>query len=132
MEAFIFSVNFIFKNCASALSFSFKSFKNADDCKKKGFAALSSEGGLAPIIEVSDDFEQYAKVDMFTVAAVTMGDIEKDLDRQGEVGLLQAKSQLRAQVNANQDKGLAMLNDAARPAQGSIPSGVRPHIINGS
>lgn len=128
MEAFIFSVNFIFKNCASALSFSFKSFKNADDCKKKGYSSF----GADTTIEVCDDFEQYAKVDMLTVAAVTMGDIEKDLDRQGEVGLLQAKSQLRAQVNSNQDKALAMLNEAARPKQSNIPSGIRSTIINGN
>lgn len=59
---------------------------------------------------------------MGTVAAVTIGDIERDLDRQGELALLQAKGQLRSQVNAKNDKGLAMLNDAARPSQANHSS----------
>ena len=107
----MYSVNFIFKNCASALSLSFKSFKNADEAKSKGAKLL----GTTEVLELSDDYEQIASVDMNTVAAVSMGDIEKDLDRQGEIGILQHKSQMRAQVSANNDKGLAMLSNAAKP-----------------
>lgn len=63
------------------------------------------------------------------VAAVTMGDIEKDLDRQGEASLLQTKAQLRSQVSANNDKGLAMLRNAANPQPAPTK---RQSIINGN
>jgi len=105
------SVNFIFKNCASALSLSFKAFKNADDLRRKATSLLGTTGNF----ECCDDYDQVASVDMGTVAAVSMGDIEKDLDRQGELGILQSKAQMRAQVSANNDKGLSMLANAVRP-----------------
>lgn len=112
-------VNFILKNCTSALSLSFKNFKNADEARKKGFYAL----GTSEQIEITDDYEQHVKIDMGTVASVTMGDIEKDLDRQGEISLIQAKAQLRSQVNAKNDKGLAMLSGAANPSHSPLVNG---------
>lgn len=122
----MYTLNLILKNCPSAISLSFKAFKKADDARKKAHAALFEGDKL---LEMTDDYEQIVAVDMGCVSGVVMGDIEKDLDRQGEVGILQHKSQLRSQVNANNDKGLAMLTDAARPPQAN-PN--HPAIIKGN
>lgn len=122
----MYTLNLILKNCPSAISLSFKSFKNADTARRKAHATFFEGNKL---LELTDDYDQVVAVDMGCVSGVVMGDIEKDLDRQGEVGILQHKSQLRAQVNANNDKGLAMLSDAARPVPVNQP---RPAILKGN
>lgn len=111
----MYITNLIFKNCSSALSLSYKAFKSADETYKKAM------NGVGTIV-FEDDYEQRASVDMSTVAAVSFGDIEKDFDRQGAVQILQHKAQLRSQVNAQNDKGLALLSDAARGPAAAPPS----------
>lgn len=111
----MYVVNFILKNCTSALSFNYKLAKTATDVYKRGTEELKIHKPFPHAITVSDDYGQDATVEMNAVAAVTFGDIERDLDRQGETALLQAKAQLRSQMNAKNDKGLAILSDAARP-----------------
>lgn len=117
-EALIYSVNIIFRNCASALSLSYKAHKNADEARNKVQKmlcnVLNSPISGENVMDISDDYDQICSVDMSTVSAVSMGDIEKDLDRQGEVGLLQTKAQLRAQTLANNDAGLRMLSGASK------------------
>lgn len=112
----MYSVNFIFKNCASALSFAFKAHKNASELHAKGQRMLISLERPIGVIDAEDDYDQKASIDMNTVAAVSMGDVEKELERQGEVGILQAKAQMRAQSLANSDAGLRMLSENNKPS----------------
>lgn len=113
----MFSVNFIFKNCSSALSFSFKAYKNADQLYKKG-QSLAEERLLA-----EDDYGQMASIDMSTVSAISFGDIEKDLDRQGELSILQTKSQMRTQIAGKNDAHIRMLGTQLNGSQPTIVGG---------
>lgn len=108
----MYSVNFIFKNCSSALSLCFKAYKNADETRKRGYDVL----GDSSILKVEDDYDQHAAIDMSTVACISIGDLEKDLERQGEVSLLQAKAQMRAQNLASSDAGLNILRTGGKPS----------------
>lgn len=110
----MYIVNFAFKNSSSALSFTFKAFKNAEEAFKKGKAAISSQSNS--VVELQDDYEQFAVIDMETVSAVNFANIEVDMNRQGEVSIIQNKAQLRAQNLANNDASLHMLSSANRPS----------------
>ncbi len=71
-------------------------------------------------LEAEDDYSQKCSIDVRTVAAVSFGDIEVDFNRQGDQALIQAKAQLRSQVNANNDKGLSILKQASHSMPGDI------------
>lgn len=98
------TVNFIFKNTSNSITLIFKAFKNADDIFKKAIQSHTAK------LSVEDDYELVGLIDMSEVSAVTMSDFSKEMDRNGEMGLIQHKSQLKAQNNAKNDVGLQILS----------------------
>lgn len=96
------TVNFILKNNPNALTLVFKAHKNADDLYKK---SLKSDGK----IEAEDDFGLKLAIDMSEVAAVTSSEYEKDMDKNGDMQIIQHKSSLKTQSKAKNDIGVQML-----------------------
>lgn len=92
------SVNFIFKNSPLSLSFVFKTYKNADELFKKASASLR-----VGFIEAEDDFGGKCKIDMESVAGISLSEIEKEMDKRGEVSLLEVKAQTKFQNRANSE-----------------------------
>lgn len=103
----MYTVNIILKNSPVALSFMFKAFKAADDlyCKVQKCTT--------PKIELEDEYDTKTSISMDCVAAVSVSDFSKDMDKNGEMSIIQHKSQLKAQNLAKNDVGLALLNRAA-------------------
>ena len=97
------TVNFFFKNSGGTLSFVFKAHKNSDEAYKRAVAEPS-------FIEIEDDFGLKATIDMDSVAAITINEVEKDMYKQGQLQILQAKADLKTQSEAKNDIGLQMLS----------------------
>lgn len=113
MEAVIYTVNFLLKNSPNSLTFVFKAFKNADELYKKGLSLIKTMESL----ECEDDYETRGVIDMSSISAVTFGDYEKDMNKNGEMQIIQAKSQLRTQSLAKSDVGLQMASSLINPRQ---------------
>lgn len=103
------TVNFVPKNSSNTLSFVFKAFKNADELYRKANSALKD----GSIIDVEDDFETKGTIRMEDVAALTFSEYEKDMDKNGDLQIIQHKSQLKTQNKAKNDVGLRLLDGAA-------------------
>ena len=99
------TVNFFFKNSNGTLSFVFKAFKNADEAYKRATAV-----SIGKSIQIEDDFGLKATIDMDSVAAITTNEVEKDMYKQGQLQILQAKADLKTQSEAKNDIGLQMLS----------------------
>lgn len=112
----MYSVSLLIKNSQVALMFNFKSFKAADDLFKKVRALVST----AQTFDLEDDYEMRSTVDMSTVAAVSFSEYVKEMIKNGQIQILQAKSDLQTQTLAKNDIGLRMLGDAANRAD-TIP-----------
>ena len=100
------TVNFVLKNNSNALTLVFKAYKNADEAYKKILNSTSK-------LELEDDFETKIAIDMGDVAAVSISDYEKDMDKHGELQIIQHKSTLKMQNKAKNDVGLRLLDSAA-------------------
>lgn len=103
------TVNFILKNNPNALTLVFKAHKNAEDLYKKAVPSSDKK------IDVEDDFGCKLSIIMSDVAAVTMSEYEKDMDKNMDLQIIQHKSQLKGQAKARTDVGLQMLEGT--PAQ---------------
>lgn len=102
------TVNLIPKNSPNALTFVFKHFKNADELYKKASLALKDES----IIEAEDDFETRCIVRMGDIAAITFSEYEKDMDKNGDMQIIQHKCRLKTENKAKNDVGLRLLDSA--------------------
>lgn len=100
------TVNLIPKNSPNALTFVFKAFKEADSVYKKALSAFAS----GEIIEIEDDFGAKSAILMAEMGAVTFSEYEKDMDKNGDLQIIQHKSQLKTQSKAKNDIGLQMLD----------------------
>lgn len=100
------TVNIIPKNSPNTLSFIFKAFKEADSVYKKALLSLKEN----EIIEIEDDFETKAVIRMSDIAAITFSEYEKDMDKNGDLQIIQHKCQLKTQSKAKNDIGLQMLD----------------------
>lgn len=103
----MYSVNFFFKNNPNALSFIFKAHKNASDLYSK------AQKEQVNSLEMADDFGMQGFVNMSTVSAVTFNETEKDMEKNGQLQILQAKNDLKTQSLAKSDIGLQMLTRQA-------------------
>lgn len=103
----MYAVSLLFRNSGTTQSFYFKAFKNADDFYRK------ASDVSANLIEVHDDFESRGWFDRKELMGVSFTDIEKEMDKQGQMQIIQAKATLRAQNLANNDAGLKLLNQTA-------------------
>lgn len=92
-----------------SLNYSFKGFKSADDLFRK---ASKADGR----IEIEDDYGSRGSVDV-TGASINFTDISKDLDRNGEQQILQAKASLKTKKQADSDIGLRMMQNSAKLTQ---------------
>lgn len=107
------TVNLIPRTTSTTMTFVFKAFKNAEELYKRLNKALRSD----EIVEIEDDFGTMGIVRMADIAAISFSEYEKDMQRNGELGLIQHKEQLKAQKKAQSDLGLQILgndNNSAR------------------
>lgn len=96
-------MNFILQNNPNALTMIFKANKNAEDLYKK---SIDADGRF---IDCEDDFGCKLRIDMKFVAAVTFSEYEKDLDKNGDLMIIQQKAQLKTQQKARTDVGLQIM-----------------------
>lgn len=108
----MYAVNFIFKNNSVSMGFTFKAHKNAHDLVKQAEPLIGTPGGIGKGLVIKDDFACIGKVDMAEVAAVVMNDLKEEFDKQGEVGLMQARAQAKAQQMAKSDHALRIIQPA--------------------
>ena len=101
----MYTVNFIMKNSPNSVTFIFKAFKNADQLYKK---ANTENLGLA--LQAEDDYGLIGSIKMQDVSAVTFSEFAKEMDRNADMGLIQHKSNLKAQNTAKTDIGLQVLS----------------------
>lgn len=107
------TVNLIPRSTPTTLTFVFKHHKNADEVYKRAMNAIKED----TIIEIEDDFGTMGVVRMADIAAISFSEYEKDMQRNGELGLIQHKEQLKTQKKAQSDLGLQILgndNNSAR------------------
>lgn len=109
----MYTVNMIPKNSPNALTFVFKAYKNADDFYKKSSNALTE----SLIIETEDDFETKAIVRMSDISSITFSEYAKDMEKNGDLQILQHKGQLKTQSKAKNDVGLQMLDRSLNSVQ---------------
>jgi hypothetical protein len=104
----VLTVNFVLKNNPNALTLVFKFHKAAEDLYKKALASIGK-------IEAEDDYGCKLAIDMLSVAAVSMSEYEKDMDKNMDLQIIQHKSQLKAQSKARNDIGLRLLEKDNSP-----------------
>lgn len=105
----MYSVSLILKNSQIALMFNYKAFKSADDLYKKAKLLMRTD----TVFEAEDDFEMKSCVDMSNIASVSFSEYEKEMKKNGEIQILQKKSDMNTMKLASQDFGLRALSDAA-------------------
>lgn len=105
----MYMTNLIPKNSPNALTFVFKAHKSAEDLYKKSVAAINTD----EIIECIDDFDTKAIIRMSDIVAVTFSEYEKDMEKNGDLSIIQHKSQLKTQNKAKNDVGLRLLDSAS-------------------
>lgn len=114
----MYYINFIIKNSPLALSYTFKAYKSADDLFKRATASFKSD----TVIDIEDDFDFKSTMDMSIVACITFSDYAKEMKKNGEVQILQAKADLQTQAAGRNDIGLRMLGEQAnRVENGLLP-----------
>jgi hypothetical protein len=89
-------------------TFYFKTFKNPDEYYKK-LKNYFSDPNLSISFSIEDDFESKSEFLINGIEGVSFTDIEKDLDRQGDLKISQEKANLRMLDKARNDAGLKML-----------------------
>lgn len=99
------TVNLITRQTPTTLTFVFHAYKNANELYKRLNAALRSD----EIVEIEDDFGTMAIARMEDIAAISFSEYEKDMQRNGELGLIQHKENLKAQKRAQGDVGLQII-----------------------
>lgn len=104
----MYTCNFVLKNNPNALTLVFKAHKNAEDLYKKALASVGK-------IEAEDDFGCKLAIGMQDVAAISMSEYEKDVDKNMDLQIIQHKAQLKAQSKARNDIGLQMLEKNVMP-----------------
>ena len=104
------TVNLIPRNSPNTLTFVFNAYKAADDLYRKLNAALKTDD----IIEIEDDFETKAVVRMEDIAAATFSEYDKDMDKNGDLQIIQQKSMLKTQNKDKNDIGLQMLTNQSQ------------------
>lgn len=97
----MYSVSIIFKNSPTTLGFTFKAFKNAEDLYTK-LTVFEDK------YVIEDDYGLQAQIYGDDVAGFTFLDMAKEFDKQGEIALLQARAQAKAQNLARSDASLAL------------------------
>lgn len=97
------SVNIIFKNSSVTLPLNFKSYKTAEGHRKT--LAESIVAPIAGILKIEDDYGTIADIDSGDIASVVLIDLHRELDRQGEYGVMQALSQKKSQDNYAASQG---------------------------
>lgn len=102
----MYNVNFIFKNSPNILSLTYKDSAIA----QKKFEEFSQmhEGRAC----TRDDYGMDVVVDMSDVSALSCGNYTRELEKQGEMQIIQAKATLKTQKMAQNDIGLQVLNGA--------------------
>lgn len=104
----MYTVNFIPKSSPNTLTFVFKFHKAAEDLYKKALAALKA----GEDIEIEDDFTTKGIVKMPDMSAITFSEYESDMDRNGDLQIIQHKCQLKTQNKAKGDMSIQILENA--------------------
>jgi hypothetical protein len=99
----MYSVSFMFRNSSNSIGLTFKEHKDAVAAHAKW------QMDSALMIQIKDDFGQNAVINMQDVAVCTLGDIGKELERQGEIQLLQARTQAKMQSVFRNDPTLKLI-----------------------
>ncbi|MDE2020174.1 MAG: hypothetical protein KGJ13_07565 [Patescibacteria group bacterium] len=118
----MYVVNFLFRNSNVQCGFTFKGFKNADELLKKGHEYLKKPMPnmmSSAVVEVEDDFGCKAMVDMGSVNAVILNDIDAETKRGAQF-----------EVQRQKEFAVAMRTEAGNPANkiltpanGIVPEG---------
>lgn len=92
----MYVVNFLFKNSAVQIGFTFKAFKAADDLLKKATVLMvrQAEGQLPPEEQVflpTDDYDCRAAIDMSCVSGIAINDVDKETKRGAQYEVVRQK-----------------------------------------
>lgn len=98
----MYSVSVIFKNSPQNIGFTFRTLESAQGLYDDLTAAVRAVPG------VKDDFGLQATIHPEEIAGVTLLNMGSEFDRQGEIALLQAKSQVKAQNLMRSDASLTL------------------------
>lgn len=105
----MYTLNIILKSSSLMVSLVYKSYKSATDNFNKVQNSIS-ESRPEEEMNIEDDYDTKACCRLSDISAVTFGDFTKDLNRNGEMAILQAKANIRTQQLASNDAGLKLLN----------------------
>lgn len=108
----MYVVSMLFKGSDLALAQHFNTFKNAEEFYRKAMKFVS--GMANGIMENEDDFGSMVRVSSDSLAAVSFTDVEKDLEKNGKIQIMQHRSQLKTQSMAQSDSQIKLLNTASR------------------
>lgn len=97
----MYSVSVIFKNSNTTLGFTFRTLESARALYGR-LAAIDDE------YVVNDDFGLSATLHGEDIAGVTLLNMGSEFDKQGEIALLQLRSQAKSRNMANSDPALAL------------------------
>lgn len=120
-------INILFKKSSITLPLHFKNYKKADEIRKeisqakKEYEARNNLAILSDAksnIVIEDDYGSIAELDLEEISGVILVDLHREFDRQGEVGIIQAKAQKRSQDNFRADPA----NKIIQPANQIIPA----------
>lgn len=109
----MFTINFLFKNSPNFISLTFKERVGA----REKFDFANKNVGVSLKNEFSDDYGMTAAVDMAQISAVTFSEYSKEMDRNGEAQIIQAKATLKTQKLAQNDIGLQVLSKGINGVQ---------------
>lgn len=101
----MYSVSLIFRGTPTTLGLTYRTMEGAEEIR----IGLLSAMGLDMVKEICDDYGTIAHIDMKEVSGITMLNLGSEFDRQGEIGMLQAKSHLKAKNIAANDPGMNLL-----------------------
>lgn len=112
----MYAVTLLMKNSPVALSYTFKAHKKAEEFFKLASSNIKKDVS----VDIEDDFEMKSSIDMMAVASVSFSEYTKEMKKNGEIQLLQAKADIATQTQAKNDVGLRIAGDALNRA-GPLP-----------
>ena len=101
----MYSISVILKGNPTALNYVFKAYKNADEAYRR----LITPSAPSTTISIEDDYDARGVITIDQIAAVHFLDLNKDGDKNAELSLLMAKSQMKANNLARSDVGMNIM-----------------------
>lgn len=110
----MYTVNILLRHTSTPITLVYDSAASARALFDRLHQAVKPPAGATskPIV-VKDDYELEGFVLPEDIASVTFSDFNKDMEKNGDLSLAQAKAQVKAQNAARNDPGFAILNSSA-------------------